>query len=68
MVSEQGARLQTMDAAITNLDDRVGKLQLEYHAIRQESITREVLEVQGNARGRPPLRRGGSLMPGEGSV
>ncbi|HUX77364.1 MAG TPA: FoF1 ATP synthase subunit gamma [Anaerolineae bacterium] len=68
MVSEQGARLQTMDAAITNLDDRVGKLQLEYHAIRQESITREVLEVQGNARGRPPLRRGGSLTPGESSV
>jgi F-type H+-transporting ATPase subunit gamma len=55
MVSEQGARLQTMDAAITNLDDRVEKLQLEYHAIRQESITRQVLEVQGNARGRPPL-------------
>ena len=68
MVSEQGARLQTMDAAITNLDDRVGKLQLEDHAIRQESITREVLEVQGNARGRPPLRRGGSLTPGESSV
>jgi F-type H+-transporting ATPase subunit gamma len=55
MVSEQGARLQTMDAAITNLDDRVEKLQLEYHAIRQESITRQVLELQGNARGRPPL-------------
>jgi F0F1-type ATP synthase gamma subunit len=44
-----------MDAAITNLDDRVEKLQLEYHAIRQESITRQVLELQGNARGRPPL-------------
>jgi F-type H+-transporting ATPase subunit gamma len=52
MVSEQGARLQTMDAAIANLDERVEQLRLQYHAIRQESITREVLEVQSNARGR----------------
>jgi len=50
MVSEQGARLQTMDAAISNLDERVQQLQLEYHAIRQESITREVLDVQSNTR------------------
>ncbi len=48
LVSEQGARLQTMDAAIANLDERVEKLQLQYHAIRQENITREVLEVQSN--------------------
>lgn len=52
MVSEQGARLQTMDAAIANLDERVEKLQLQYHAIRQESITQEVLEVQSNTRNR----------------
>lgn len=55
MVSEQGARLQTMDAAIANLDERMEKLQLQYHAIRQESITREVLEVQSNARSRRPF-------------
>ncbi len=55
MVSEQGARLQTMDAAIANLDERVERLQLQYHAIRQESITREVLEVQSNARSRRPV-------------
>ena len=54
MVSEQGARLQTMDAAITNLDERVEGLQLQYHAIRQESITREVLEVQSNTHSRHP--------------
>ncbi len=60
MVSEQGARLQTMDAAIANLDERVEKLQLQYHAIRQESITREVLEVQSNARGRRPLGMAGT--------
>jgi len=52
MISEQGARLQTMDAAIANLDERVEELQLQYHAIRQESITREVLEMQNNTRGR----------------
>jgi len=54
LVSEQGARLQTMDAAIANLDERVEKLQLQYHAIRQENITREVLEVQSNTRSRSP--------------
>lgn len=51
MVSEQGARLQTMDTAISNLDERVEELQLQYHASRQESITREVLEVQSNTQG-----------------
>lgn len=54
MVSEQGARLQTMDAAISNLDERVQQLQLQYHAIRQENITQEVLEVQSNTRGKLP--------------
>jgi len=56
MVSEHGARLQTMDAAISNLDDRVEKLTLQYHAIRQEGITREVLEVQSNTRSRRARR------------
>ncbi len=60
MVSEQGARLQTMDAAISNLDERLEKLQLQYHSIRQESITREVLEVQSNARGRRSYGMAGS--------
>jgi len=56
MVSEQGARLQTMDAAISNLDERVQQLQLQYHAIRQENITQEVLEVQSNTRGKRSRR------------
>ncbi len=59
MVSEQGARLQTMDAAIANLDERMEGLQLQYHTIRQESITREVLEVQSNTRGRHPYGMAG---------
>ncbi|HET89804.1 MAG TPA: hypothetical protein ENN99_03560 [Chloroflexi bacterium] len=66
MVSEQGARLQTMDAAISNLDERVASLQLRYHAIRQESITQEVLEMQnvmaqaGSGFGLPRRKAGGA--------
>jgi len=52
MVSEHGARLQTMDAAIANLDERMDQLWLQYHAIRQEGITRQVLEVQSNTQAR----------------
>lgn len=49
-VSEHSARLQTMDAAISNLDERMGDLEIQYHTIRQEKITQDVLEVQGNTR------------------
>lgn len=52
LVSEHSARLQTMDAAISSLDERVADLELRHHAIRQERITQEVLEVQSNLRGR----------------
>ncbi|MBN1876085.1 MAG: F0F1 ATP synthase subunit gamma [Anaerolineae bacterium] len=52
LVSEHSARLQTMDAAISNIDERVTDLELRYHAIRQERITQEVLEVQSNLQGR----------------
>jgi F-type H+-transporting ATPase subunit gamma len=48
MVSENSARLQAMDSAISNLDDRMAQLEQNYHAIRQESITQEILEVQSN--------------------
>ena len=54
MISEHSARLQTMDSAISNLDERVAELEIRYHTIRQEKITQEVLEVQTN------LRRKGS--------
>jgi len=49
-VSEHSARLQTMDSAISNLDERVADLEIRYHTIRQEKITQEVLEVQSNIR------------------
>jgi F-type H+-transporting ATPase subunit gamma len=51
-VSEHSARLQTMDSAISNLDERVAELEIKYHTIRQEKITQEVLGVQSNLRDR----------------
>ncbi len=47
-ISEHSARLQTMDSAISNLDERVADLEIRYHTIRQEKITQDVLEVQSN--------------------
>ena len=49
-ISEHSARLQTMDSAISNLDERVADLEIEYHTIRQEKITQDVLEIQSNLR------------------
>lgn len=51
-ISEHSARLQTMDAAISNLDQRVADLEIKFHTIRQERITQDVLEVQSNLRER----------------
>ena len=51
-VSEHSARLQTMDSAISNIDERVGELEIQFHTIRQEKITQGVLEVQSNMRKR----------------
>ncbi len=51
-ISEHSARLQTMDSAISNLDQRMSDLEIKYHTIRQEKITQDVLEVQSNLRDR----------------
>jgi len=51
-VSEHSARLQTMDSAISNLDEHVAELEIRFHTIRQERITQGVLEVQSNMRKR----------------
>jgi len=51
-ISEHSARLQTMDSAISNLEERVSDLEIQYHSIRQEKITQDVLEVQSNIRER----------------
>jgi len=55
-ISEHSARLQTMDSAISNLDERVAGLEIQYHSIRQERITQGVLEVQSNMRRRKERR------------
>lgn len=49
MVSEQGARLQAMDAAKTNIDDRSAELVRTYNISRQEQITQEMLEIASGA-------------------
>jgi F-type H+-transporting ATPase subunit gamma len=49
MVSEQGARLQAMDAAKTNIDERTAELHRAYHIARQEGITQEMLEIVSGA-------------------
>jgi ATP synthase F1 gamma subunit len=56
MVSEQGARLQAMDAAKTNIDERTAELQRAYHIARQEGITEEMLEIASGT-----VALGGSL-------
>ena len=49
MVSEQGARLQAMDAAKSNIDDRTTELNRTYHHARQAKITEEMLEIASGA-------------------
>jgi F-type H+-transporting ATPase subunit gamma len=49
MLSEQAARLQTMESALTNIQDRIDGLVLEHNIARQEGITQEVLEISAGA-------------------
>ena len=49
MVSEQSARLQAMDAAKNNIDERSAELNRAYHIARQEGITEEMLEITSGA-------------------
>ena len=49
MVSEHSARLQAMDAAKSNIDERSGELERAYHIVRQQGITEEMLEIASGA-------------------
>ena len=49
MVSEQSARLQAMDAAKSNIDERTAELNRAYHIARQAGITEEMLEISSGA-------------------
>jgi len=43
--SENGARLQVMEAADRSIDTRLDKLQVRLHSVRQSAITSELLDV-----------------------
>ncbi len=47
--SEQGARMVAMDNATDNAEEMVEELTLQMNRLRQESITREILDVVGGA-------------------
>lgn len=48
-VSELGARLKSMSNATDNANKLAGELTLQYYRVRQDSITREILEISGGA-------------------
>jgi F-type H+-transporting ATPase subunit gamma len=49
MVSEHSARLQAMDAAKSNIDERSEELERAFHIVRQQGITSEMLEIVSGA-------------------
>ena len=49
VASENGARMQAMDAATSNADEMIDKLSLSYNRARQASITQELTEIIAGA-------------------
>jgi F-type H+-transporting ATPase subunit gamma len=49
VASENGARIQAMDAATSNAEELVDKLTLQYNRARQGSITQELTEIIAGA-------------------
>ncbi|MBK8702873.1 MAG: ATP synthase F1 subunit gamma [Saprospiraceae bacterium] len=47
--SEHGARMTAMDKATENAEDLLRNLRISYNKARQESITKEILEIVGGA-------------------
>ena len=43
--SEHASRVQTMQAAQHNLDERLGELRVQFHRRRQDAITAELLDI-----------------------
>ncbi len=48
-VSELGARLKSMSNATDNANKLAGELTLQFYRIRQDNITKEILEIVGGA-------------------
>lgn len=49
IASENGARMQAMDAATSNAEEMIDKLSLQYNRARQGSITQELTEIIAGA-------------------
>jgi F-type H+-transporting ATPase subunit gamma len=49
IASEQSARMVAMRNATDNANELIGDLTLEYNKVRQESITKELLDITGGA-------------------
>lgn len=49
VASENGARMQAMDAATSNADEMIDKLTLQFNRARQGSITQELTEIIAGA-------------------
>lgn len=49
IASENGARMQAMDAATSNADEMISKLSLAYNRARQGAITQELTEIISGA-------------------
>lgn len=47
--SELGARMTAMNSATSNAEDMIDKLTLDYNRARQESITKELMEIVSGA-------------------
>ena len=45
VAAEHSARMQAMDAATNNAQEMVRQLTLEYNKVRQENVTRELIEI-----------------------
>ncbi|MEO1959194.1 MAG: ATP synthase F1 subunit gamma [Nautiliaceae bacterium] len=45
LAGEHSARMQAMDAATNNAQEMVNQLTLEYNKVRQENVTRELIEI-----------------------
>jgi F-type H+-transporting ATPase subunit gamma len=49
VASEQGARMTAMEAATSNAEEMIYRLTLKLNRLRQESITKELMEIVGGA-------------------
>jgi F-type H+-transporting ATPase subunit gamma len=49
LASENGARMQAMDAATSNAEEMIDTLSLQYNRARQASITQEITEIIAGA-------------------